>query len=258
MGPDPATVGERGLVNARLRLPLRLDPARWNAAAGGVMGVVRRAGSLARVLGVAALRTGFPATGRALRATWSVAPLGLRRGPQAVEALWNVATLPATTVRFLIVEWMLRRNAIPIADFCYFRLTGAGAYLDYEIPPTYAAACAVILLPAGVLVLAGVLGLLPAVLLWGILDARLSGERVALGLLSATLIARAFPDAYEARDFLNATAREAAGGNPWALLALPLALLFRAAAVLPPVVAGLLAAGAGFYGVLALATRLAG
>lgn len=106
------------------------------------------------------------------------------------------------------------------------------------MPPTFAAACSVTLIPTSLLLGAGLLGVVPFSVLTRVLDVSLDASRVAVTLLAATLVARALPDRGDAVAFMQATAREAAGGNPFALLTLPVAALFRLAALLPPYFAG--------------------
>jgi hypothetical protein len=208
-------------------------------------------------LGTVAARAGrltqgmVPVMRSAATVALRVGTRGARRAPApwvAAEAIWNVATFPAAALRVSVTDWMLRRNAIPITDARDFKLTGAGTSLHFEMPPTFAAACSVTLIPTGLLLGAGLLGVLPFVFLARVLDVSLDASRMAVTLLAATLVGRALPDRAEAFAFLEATTREAAGGNPFAVLTLPAAALFRLAALLPPYLAGPLFAALVFLG----------
>ncbi len=194
-----------------------------------------------------------PALTRAPRLGWLV----VRGSLAVVEAAWVLSTLPAAAVRMFITDLLLRWNAIPLTEARYFRLTGGGPYLRYEAPPSYAAGCAVALGPMGVMSLLGLLGVLPLMLLRGVLDAAPTAERVATTLLAATLAAGALPDRFEAGHFLRATARAAGGGNPFAVVLLPLALLAGALGWLPAFLRGPLAGAGAFYAAWVIATRLA-
>lgn len=163
------------------------------------------------------LRQGIEESGSLLRAAGVLARLVVAASGTVV----NLVVLPATALRVTMTHLLLRLNAIPIVHAGY-DVRPPGAFIDYELPPTYAGVCAVVLVPTAVLTAGGTIGLLPAVLQWRLLDARPGQATLLFAALGLILIARALPEGWEAAMLWRASGNEARGGNPFAVLLWPL------------------------------------
>jgi hypothetical protein len=187
------------------------------------------------------LRQGIEGSGSLVRAAGVLVRLGVAASGTVV----NLVLLPATALRVTMTHLLLRLNAIPIVEAGY-DVRPPGAFIDYEPPPTYAGACAVVLVPTLVLAAGGTICLLPALLQWRMLDARPERATLLFAALGLTLVARALPEGWEAAMLWRASGNQGRGGNPFALLLWPLtaamALVTRLPAYLsaPLAIAGVL------------------
>jgi hypothetical protein len=152
-----------------------------------------------------------------MRAALVLARLGVAAG----ETVMNLVLLPATALRATMTHVFLRLNAIPIVGAGY-DLRPPGVFIDYELPPTYAGVCAVVLLPTLALAVGGTVSLLPALLQWHQLDARPQDSTLLFAALGLILVARALPEGWEAAMLWRASGNQARGGNPLAMLLWPL------------------------------------
>jgi hypothetical protein len=229
---------------AQLRAALARSTAvmRWGQAhlpltAGGALSASLVRWGRAHV----SLRQGIEGGGSLVRAAGVLARLVMAASGTVV----NLVLLPATALRVTTTHLLLGLNAIPIVEAGY-DVRPPGAFIEYEPPPTYAGACAVVLVPTAVLAAGGTICLMPAVLQWRMLDARPEQATLLFAALGLILIARALPEGWEAAMLWRASGTQARGGNPFALLLWPLAgalaLLTRLPAFLsaPLAIAGVL------------------
>jgi hypothetical protein len=229
---------------AQLRAALARSTAvmRWGQAhlpltAGGALSASLVRWGRAHV----SLRQGIEGGGSLVRAAGVLARLVMAASGTVV----NLVLLPATALRVTTTHLLLGLNAIPIVEAGY-DVRPPGAFIEYEPPPTYAGACAVVLVPTAVLAAGGTICLMPAVLQWRMLDARPEQATLLFAALGLILIARALPEGWEAAMLWRASGNQARGGNPFALLLWPLAgalaLLTRLPAFLsaPLAIAGVL------------------
>jgi hypothetical protein len=235
-----------GQVPLRAALARSTAVMRWSRAHLPLGAGVARGASLMR-WGVrwgranVSLRQGIEGSGSLLRAAGVLARLVVTASGTVV----NLVLLPATALRVTMTHLLLRLNAVPVVEAGY-DVRPPGPFIDYELPPTYAGVCAVVLVPTGVLAAGGTISVLPAVLQWHVLDARPEQATLLFAALGLTLVARALPEGWEAAMLWRASGNQARGGNPFALLLWPLtgamALVTRLPAFLstPLAIAGVL------------------